>query len=49
MITDEVEHPYEWMRHEHADVWLGFTRPQIERFFEEAGLIGHGYESLGMQ
>jgi ubiquinone/menaquinone biosynthesis C-methylase UbiE len=23
-ITDEVEHPYAWMREEHADVCLGF-------------------------
>ena len=22
VITDEVEHPYAWMREEHADVWL---------------------------
>ncbi len=49
VIADEVEHPYEWMRHEHADVWLGFTRNYIERLFGEAGLVGYGYESLGMQ
>ena len=24
-ITDAVEHPYEWMRTEQADIWLGFT------------------------
>ena len=24
-ITDEVEHHYEWMRTEQADIWLGFT------------------------
>lgn len=49
VITDEVEHPYEWMRLEHADVWLGFTEPQIRGFFEEAGLESHGYEPLGRQ
>jgi ArsR family transcriptional regulator len=49
VITDEVEHPYEWMREEHADVWLGFTREQIDRFFSEARLADYGYESLGMQ
>jgi ubiquinone/menaquinone biosynthesis C-methylase UbiE len=48
-IADEVEHPYEWMREEHADVWLGFARAQVGRFFGEAGLEGNGYESLGMQ
>ena len=48
-ITDELEHPYEWMREEHADIWLGFGKEQVERFFSEAGLTGYGYESLGMQ
>lgn len=49
-VTDEVEHSYAWMRKEHADVWLGFEREQVERFFAAAGLSeGYGYESLGMQ
>ena len=48
-IVDEVEHPFAWMREEHADVWLGFEKEQVEGFFHEAGLTGHGYESLGMQ
>ena len=48
-VTDEVEHPHGWMREEHADVWLGFRREQIEGFFGEAGLTNFGYESLGMQ
>jgi ubiquinone/menaquinone biosynthesis C-methylase UbiE len=48
-ITDEVEHPYEWMREEHADIWLGFSPEQVERFFGAAGLEDYGYESLGMQ
>ena len=48
-VTDEVEHPYGWMRQEHADVWLGFRREQVESFFGEAGLTSFGYESLGMQ
>jgi ubiquinone/menaquinone biosynthesis C-methylase UbiE len=49
-ITDEVEHPYAWMREEHADVWLGFARGQVEHFFAVAGLSeGYGYEPLGMQ
>lgn len=48
-ITDEVKHPYEWMRDEHADVWLGFGKEQVRRFFARAGLTACGYESLGMQ
>jgi ubiquinone/menaquinone biosynthesis C-methylase UbiE len=48
-VVDEVEHPYAWMREEHADVWLGFEGGQVEGFFREAGLAGFGYESLGMQ
>ena len=48
-VTDEVAHPYGWMRQEHADVWLGFRREQVESFFGQAGLMGFGYESLGMQ
>ena len=49
VITDEVEHSYEWMRKEHSDLWLGFTPEQVEGFFREARLADYGYESLGMQ
>ncbi len=35
-ITDEVEHPYEWMREAHADAWLGFTQDQVARLFADA-------------
>jgi ArsR family transcriptional regulator len=48
-IVNEVEHPFAWMRDEHADVWLGFEREQVGRFFRKAGLTGHGYKLLGMQ
>ena len=48
-ITDELEHPYEWMREEHADVWLGFAPERVEDYFSEAGLADYGYDSLGMQ
>jgi ubiquinone/menaquinone biosynthesis C-methylase UbiE len=48
-ITDEVEHPYEWMRTEHADVWLGFSESQVEGFFADARLEHYGYAPLGMQ
>jgi ArsR family transcriptional regulator len=48
-ITDEVAHPYAWMREEHADVWLGFEWDQVAGYFAAAGLEGYGYEALGMQ
>jgi ubiquinone/menaquinone biosynthesis C-methylase UbiE len=48
-ITDEVEHPYEWMRTEHADIWLGFTAAQVEGFFGDARLQHYGYAPLGSQ
>jgi ArsR family transcriptional regulator len=34
---------------EHADIWLGFGREQIEGLFGAVGLEDLGYESLGMQ
>ncbi len=48
-ITDEVEHPYEWMRTEQADIWLGFAEAEIAGFFADARLVEYGYASLGMQ
>ena len=48
-ITDEIEHPYEWMRTEHADVWLGFSSDQIEGFFGDTRLQHYCYAPLGTQ
>jgi ubiquinone/menaquinone biosynthesis C-methylase UbiE len=48
-VTDEVEHEYEWMRAEQADLWLGFSQSQVEGFFGSARLVAYGYDSLGMQ
>ena len=48
-VTDEVEHDYEWMRTEQADLWLGFTQSQVEAFFGSARMAAYGYDSLGMQ
>jgi ubiquinone/menaquinone biosynthesis C-methylase UbiE len=48
-ITDEVEHPFEWMRTEQADLWLGFTPDQVEGYFRQNRLAEFGYSSLGMQ
>ncbi len=48
-ICDAVEHPFEWMRDEHADIWLGFTDGQITSYFAAAGLGQASIESLGVQ
>lgn len=39
ILTDMDAHPYEWFRGEMADVWLGFDRPQIHAWLEQAGLV----------
>jgi ArsR family transcriptional regulator len=48
-ICDEAEHRYTWMREEHADVWLGFTEPQVQAFFTAAGLERPSIAALGRQ
>ncbi len=48
-ICDEVEHDHEWMRTEHADVWLGFTASRVTELFAAAGLEQLSVEALGMQ
>jgi ubiquinone/menaquinone biosynthesis C-methylase UbiE len=48
-ITDAVEHPYEWMRTEQANIWLGFTPEQAEGCFGSARLARYGYATLGSQ
>lgn len=48
-ITDEIEHDYEWMRTEQADIWLGFQVEAVEQFFGDARLLRFGYASLGTQ
>jgi ArsR family transcriptional regulator len=48
-ITDEIEHSYEWMRTEQADVWLGFGEADVAAIFSQARLVEYGYASLGMQ
>ncbi len=48
-ICDEVQHPWAWMREEHADIWLGFTAEQVHEFFGAAGLPEPSLEALGRQ
>jgi arsenite methyltransferase len=37
-ITDLDTHDHEWQREQMADLWLGFARDDIRRWFAEAGL-----------
>jgi ubiquinone/menaquinone biosynthesis C-methylase UbiE len=37
-ITDLDTHDHEWQREQMADLWLGFERDDIRKWFEEAGL-----------
>jgi ubiquinone/menaquinone biosynthesis C-methylase UbiE len=48
-ISDAIEHRYEWMRTEQADIWLGFTPEQVEGFFGSGRLARYGYATLGSQ
>jgi len=37
-ITDLDTHDHEWQREQMADLWLGFERDDIRRWYAEAGL-----------
>jgi len=39
VITDMDTHPYEWVRQEMADFWLGFERPLVKSWFRQAGMV----------
>jgi ubiquinone/menaquinone biosynthesis C-methylase UbiE len=39
VITDMDAHPYEWLKTEMADVWLGFDRDQIKAWFADSDLV----------
>ncbi|HMA38260.1 MAG TPA: methyltransferase domain-containing protein [Chloroflexia bacterium] len=38
VIMDLASHTHEWFRVEMADVWLGFTEPQVRQYLQAAGL-----------
>lgn len=38
VITDLDEHPFDFLRVEHHDRWMGFKREDVRRWFIEAGL-----------
>ena len=37
-LSDMQEHSFEWLRAEHADLWLGFEMEAIEKMLTEAGV-----------
>ena len=39
VITDMDAHPYEWLKEEMTDVWMGFERSQMRAWFAEADLV----------
>ena len=38
VITDLDRHEFDFLRREHCDRWMGFDRPDVARWFAEAGL-----------
>ncbi|MGY4707608.1 class I SAM-dependent methyltransferase [Candidatus Bipolaricaulota sp. J31] len=47
VITDLDQHPFEFLRAEHHDRWLGFSREEIARWLREAGLEEVRVEDVG--
>ncbi|MFO1432642.1 MAG: class I SAM-dependent methyltransferase [Candidatus Competibacteraceae bacterium] len=47
VITDLDEHPYEFLRREHHDRWLGFKRSDVRHWFEQAGLEAVVVDGVG--
>lgn len=46
-ITDVFEHPFEFLKTEHHDRWLGFRREALEEWLTAAGLSGGVVDDLG--
>lgn len=47
VIADLDEHDFEFLRSEHHDRWMGFKRPDVERWFLEAGLNEVSVDCVG--
>jgi ubiquinone/menaquinone biosynthesis C-methylase UbiE len=45
-ISDLQEHTYEWLRKEHADLWLGFKMEDVASMMRENGLDNVKVETL---
>jgi len=37
-LSDMQEHSFEWLRAEHADIWLGFEMREVEKMMLDAGI-----------
>jgi ubiquinone/menaquinone biosynthesis C-methylase UbiE len=47
IITDLDCHDFEFLRTEHCDRWMGFDRPDVVRWFAEAGLVEVKIDCVG--
>ncbi len=47
IITDLDHHDFEFLRTEHCDRWMGFDRPDVARWFAEAGLVDVKIDCVG--
>ncbi len=47
VLTDLDAHPYEWLKQEMADVWLGFEREQVKVWLKEVGLVNRRVDCTG--
>jgi len=48
VISDLVRHDADWAREVMADVWLGFTEPQVREWLSSSGLSGVAYSSTSV-
>jgi ubiquinone/menaquinone biosynthesis C-methylase UbiE len=47
VITDLDRHDFDFLRTEHCDRWMGFDRPDVARWLEEAGLTEVRIDCVG--
>jgi ubiquinone/menaquinone biosynthesis C-methylase UbiE len=47
VITDLDRHDFDFLRTEHCDRWMGFDRPDVARWFTEAGLVDVEIDCVG--
>lgn len=43
VVTDLCAHGHEWLREEHGDLWLGFSRDEVVGHMNDAGLVDVRY------